>query len=167
MSSKKFFFLTKVRFSYSPKEQFKASLPFPLPDSLPTPAYIYLYQHHTYVPYRIASWHHPNKTTLFFTFKEPQLLKKDHQPTYDLYLAWDWLKPQLTHNTHLENIFFCIDFIAIDQNNNRLGPIIAIQQRKKQPLLFIDHPQEIVIPVHESRLHAIDFDQQTVTVQHD
>ncbi|MEM7361657.1 MAG: hypothetical protein AAF335_01450 [Bacteroidota bacterium] len=164
MSSQPYFYLTKMRCNYSPKNEYKITLPYLFPTVLPSPTSIYLYQHHTYVPYKVASWRIVKKN-LFLSLTHPHLFAKERS-TYPLFLSWPWLKKVLKKHPSLDNLVFSTDFLAIDSSGQSLGTIAGIQQRIMQPLLILyKDEKEIQIPVHEKFIGNIDFDKQVVHIQ--
>lgn len=165
MSSKNYFYLAKVSLAYNKKEELRTSLLYELPPSLPSPPSIYFYEHHTYVPYRIKSWQVKGKN-IFFTLVHPHLLCREKEKGYDLFLSWEWLRPQLQKNLSLDKLVFCTDFTVFDEKNHLLGHVAGIQERKIQPLLIIyKEGEEIQIPVHEKFIEKIDFNEQRVHVR--
>ena len=161
MSSQSYFYLSKLPSAYSPKDEYKIALPYRLPPSLPPPPYIYLYQHYTYVPYKVAIWRVVQKN-LSLTLTHPHLLAKERS-AHDLFLAWPWLKRQLQKYPSLDNLVFCTNFVVLNPHGKPLGTIAGIQERTIQPLLIIDKDsKEISVPVHQKFIRDIDFHQRLV-----
>ena len=164
--AQQYFYLSRVRLSSIYKGELRVTLPFQWPVSLSTPSYVYLYQHHTYVPYQVERWHVAGYT-LSLSLPHLDLLGQHRGggEGYDLFVMWSWLRDQLKGSSSLFYLVFCRDFKVVDRQGGKMGVVVGVQERRIQPLLIVDGEEdEIEIPMHEKFIHVIDFDRQCVEV---
>lgn len=164
--NKKYWYLGKGRHTYTPLNSLKIS-PMQLEVSkFSSPPYVYLYRHHTYVPYSIEKWQ-PTTKRILLTLEnlDATLPLSERKQPYDLFLSWSWLKEKIQKINLLEQLPFCLHFTVFNESQENLGEVSYLQPRKIQPLLIIEkEKQEIEIPVHPTFIRKIDWDLQNLYV---
>ena len=165
-SKQQYFYLARVRLSSVYKGELRVSLPFEWPASLSSPSHVYVYQHHTYVPYQVEGWRVAGRM-LFLSLSHLDLLdpKRHAEKGYDLFVLWSWLREALQGSFSLSDLMFCRDFKVVDRERGDLGVVVGVQERTLQPLLIVEgEGGEEEIPVHEKFIHAVDLERREVEV---
>ena len=147
----------------------KISLALPWPAPLATPPHVYIYQHHTYVPYQVQEWQLVKGYLLLTLTQVKTQEQSDLLQDWDIYVDWEWLGNQLQGEHSLAYLVFCTDFTAYDRRGHRIGKVVGVQDRKLQPLLIIEDAQEeeILVPIHEKFIGEIDWEERKVEVEND
>ena len=166
LSQESYFYLCKVSLSAIYKAEIRAILPFQWPTTIKAPSHLFLYTHHTYVPYKVKTWKVMHNT-IVITLDHFELLTQEasSRQGYDIFIDWKSLCKALQHHNTLDTLLFCRSFKVINKKEETLGVMKGIQPRKIQPLILIkNNEKEIEIPVDKAFIKAIDINKKTIKV---
>lgn len=149
------------------KGTLRLSIPFAWPPSLTaSPPYVYLYQHHTYVPYKVETWR-ARGHRIVLSLLHAELLDKvqNERAGYDVFLPGSWLRKELTAHFDLDSLVFCEGFTVVDAEGQHLGEVAGVQPRPVQPLLLVEGAQDMTaIPVHKHFITEVNMVEGHVKV---